>query len=140
QRARGQLMLALYGRGRRGDALAAYRRVRDVLGGELGAAPGEPLQRLHASVLAHDPALDWQGDRPVLVEAHRPDADILDSSPAPKPRRRQAGPGRGRAWARWRGRRPLVIGAALAVAPAPCTVARARPWAGGAAGPPDARG
>jgi len=129
ERVHGQLMLALYRCGRQGDALAAYRRVRDMLAGELGIDPGEPLRRLHAAVLAQDPALDWHGDRPVPVEAHRPDADILDSSPAPKPRRWPAGPGRGRAWARWRGRRLLVIGAALAVAAAACIVAVARPWA-----------
>jgi YVTN family beta-propeller protein len=136
ERLHGQLMLALYRCGRQGDALAAYRRVRDMLAGELGIDPGEPLRRLHAAVLAQDPALDWHGDRPAPVEAHRPDADILDSSPAPKPRRWPTGPGRGRAWARWRGRRLLVIGSALAVAAAACIVAVARPWAGEPAGLP----
>jgi hypothetical protein len=54
------------------DALAAYRRVRDLLAGKLGIDPGESLRRLHAAVLAQDPALDWHGPyrgHPVFVPA-----------------------------------------------------------------------
>lgn len=46
------LMVALYRAGRQGDALAAYRRARDVLAGQLGVEPGPRLRRQHAAILA----------------------------------------------------------------------------------------
>ena len=70
ERLHGQLMLALYRCGRQAEALAAYRRARDLLADELGIDPGEPLRRLHASVLAHDPAIDWSDGRETLAEGH----------------------------------------------------------------------
>jgi WD40 repeat protein/DNA-binding SARP family transcriptional activator len=53
-----QLLLALYRSGRQADALLAYQRARSVLVEELGIDPGAELRRLHAAVLAQDPALD----------------------------------------------------------------------------------
>src|SRR5438552_3918238 len=81
ERLHGQLMLALYRCGRQAEALAAYRRARALLADELGIDPGERLRRLHASVLAQDPALDWNGGRPALAEDHPPAAPV----PAPAP-------------------------------------------------------
>ena len=134
ERVHGQLMLALYRCGRQGDALAAYRHVRDLLAGELGVDPGEPLRRLHAAILAHDPALDWHSDRQVPAGAHPA------GPPVPPPARGSPGrPAAGRrepAWPRWPARRLLAVGSALAVAAAACIVAVARPWAGEPAGLP----
>ena len=57
ERLHGQLMLALYRSGRQADALAAYRRAREVLVAELGIEPGTELRALERAVLAQDPEL-----------------------------------------------------------------------------------
>jgi predicted ATPase/DNA-binding SARP family transcriptional activator len=48
------LVLALYRGGRQADALAAYRRARDMLAEELGIEPGEELRALEQQVLRQE--------------------------------------------------------------------------------------
>ncbi|MEV4940630.1 BTAD domain-containing putative transcriptional regulator [Streptomyces zaomyceticus] len=57
ERARGQLMLALYRCGRQADALGVYERVRSSLVENLGLEPGHGLRTLQHAILTHDPAL-----------------------------------------------------------------------------------
>ncbi|HEX3258940.1 MAG TPA: BTAD domain-containing putative transcriptional regulator [Pseudonocardia sp.] len=52
-----QLMLALYRDGRQGEALAAYRRLRDLLAEQLGVDPGLQAREAEAAILRHDAAL-----------------------------------------------------------------------------------
>jgi predicted ATPase/DNA-binding SARP family transcriptional activator len=58
ERARGQLMLALYRAGRQADALAAYREGRRHLIDELGLEPGGQLRALEQAILRQDPAIE----------------------------------------------------------------------------------
>ena len=55
----GQLMLALYRTGRQADALRAFQDLRNALADEVGLDPSPALSRLEATILAHDPSLDW---------------------------------------------------------------------------------
>ena len=57
ERARGQLMVALYRSGRQADALAAYQDVRRHLD-EVGIEPSLTLRELERRVLQQDPALE----------------------------------------------------------------------------------
>jgi predicted ATPase/DNA-binding SARP family transcriptional activator len=63
ERARGQLMLALYRSGRQAEALGVYRTGRRLLVDELGLEPGAELRALEQAILKQDPALDAPAPR-----------------------------------------------------------------------------
>ncbi|MFJ1761189.1 BTAD domain-containing putative transcriptional regulator [Amycolatopsis sp. NPDC088138] len=65
ERLRGQLMLALAGAGRQGDALREYDRIRRLLAEELGADPGPGIRRVHERILRGDPRARTADVRPV---------------------------------------------------------------------------
>ena len=54
-------MLALYRSGRQPDALRAFQDLRTRLGDELGLDPSPGLMDLERAIVAHDPALRWDG-------------------------------------------------------------------------------
>lgn len=71
------LMLAHYRAGRQADALAVYRRLRDVLHDELGTEPGSGVRQLHHAILCQDPALS----QPAPVGEQSRGSDLSRSVP-----------------------------------------------------------
>jgi DNA-binding SARP family transcriptional activator len=63
ERARAQLMLALYRSGRQSDALQTYREARRRLAEELGLEPGPELRGLEKAILVQDPSLAGPEER-----------------------------------------------------------------------------
>ncbi|WP_432277544.1 AfsR/SARP family transcriptional regulator [Kitasatospora brasiliensis] len=78
-----QLIEALYRTGRRADALAEYRRVRDHLHDELGVDPGPALQRLELAVLRGKPPT-MPGSPPARAPGRHPAEDV-DTAQPPAP-------------------------------------------------------
>jgi DNA-binding SARP family transcriptional activator len=72
ERARGQLMVALYRSGRQAEAVTVYRAGRDLLARELGLEPCPQLQELYQRILLQDL-------RPPAVQS-RPWASAFSSS------------------------------------------------------------
>jgi DNA-binding SARP family transcriptional activator len=75
-----QLIEALYRTGRRADALAEYRRVRDHLHDELGVEPGPALRRLELAVLRGQSLGPWRAPGADSDPAQAPGADAMTGS------------------------------------------------------------
>lgn len=72
ERLRGELMLALYRRGCRNEALAVYRDGHQAMTRELGLQPGPQLRRLQQFVYHDDPALWTQSPGELLTMSGPP--------------------------------------------------------------------
>jgi len=59
-----QLIRVLYRCGRQAEALGAYQQLRERLAEQLGIDPSPELVRLHESVLAQSPDLNWRPPEP----------------------------------------------------------------------------
>jgi len=97
ERARGQLMLALYRCGRQAQALEAFQQARRTLVEELAVEPGDALRDLEQAILRQDPSLllapagTISTQAPTDPAAASPEVEVrADVHPRPAPVRRAA--------------------------------------------------
>jgi SARP family transcriptional regulator, regulator of embCAB operon len=76
-----QLIEALYRTGRRAEALAECRRVKEHLQHELGMDPGPPLQRLELTILRGEPLKSGIGKRLLHIAPREPEGRDQYESP-----------------------------------------------------------
>jgi len=89
ERARGQLMLALYRCGRQAEALADFHEARQKLIDELGVEPGAALRELNDAILRQDASLDISVPRsestpPVAPKAGNRDTEMAVGTDTPR--------------------------------------------------------
>ncbi|GAA2353318.1 AfsR/SARP family transcriptional regulator [Dactylosporangium salmoneum] len=85
ERSWGQLMLALYRAGDVAGGLHSFLEARAALRREMGVEPGPELLRLHAAMLARDPALNETS--PVVAADAAPAPPLVMHRPRPEPPR-----------------------------------------------------
>ncbi|MEV0444521.1 BTAD domain-containing putative transcriptional regulator [Streptomyces spectabilis] len=76
----GLLALALYRAGRQGDALAALRRARETLAGDLGVDPGEGLRRVEAEILTQRVPVVGGGAASAVQDAAAPAPQDMEAA------------------------------------------------------------
>jgi DNA-binding SARP family transcriptional activator/Tfp pilus assembly protein PilF len=81
ERLRELQMRALYGAGRQGEALEAFRRAARLLRDELGIEPGPGLRAMHQRILGNDPALLSPAPGPPPAPAPAPPPPAAPSPP-----------------------------------------------------------
>jgi DNA-binding SARP family transcriptional activator len=80
-----QLIVALHGARRRGEALDAFHRARTTLVAELGVEPGPELRRLHAALLHDDPTIARDSPPRAASSTAGPVRDARTTAPVPVP-------------------------------------------------------